>query len=30
MSWDFIATLIIGAVACIIVVIAITGKDEEE
>lgn len=29
MSWDFIATLIIGAVVSIIVIIIITGKDKE-
>lgn len=30
MSWDFILTLIIGAIAGIVIAFIITGKDEEE
>ena len=29
MSWDFIVTIIIGAIAGIVVAFIITGKDEE-
>ena len=29
MSWDFILTLIIGAIAGIVIAFIITGKDEE-
>lgn len=29
MSWDFVLTLIIGAIAGIVIAFIITGKDEE-